>query len=58
MDRQRRNNQGMRGPRRMFKPNEGEQWICAKCGGNINELPFIPSMDRPVYHRECLPQRN
>jgi CxxC-x17-CxxC domain-containing protein len=49
---------GPRGPRRMFRPREGEKWICSKCGGEIKELPFIPSADRPVYHRECLPSRN
>ncbi len=46
-----------RGQRKMFHPAPGEEWICAKCGGKINELPFVPSKDRPVYHRECLPIR-
>ena len=49
---------GKRNPRRMFKPQINEKWICSKCGGEIEELPFIPSPDRPVYHRECLPPRN
>jgi len=52
-----RSNRGGFGPRKMFKPQNGEKWICAKCGGEIAELPFIPSPDRPVYHRECLPPK-
>jgi CxxC-x17-CxxC domain-containing protein len=47
-----------RGFRKMYHPGDGEKWICAKCGGEIKELPFLPSKDRPVYHRECLPPRN
>jgi len=43
--------------RRLFRPKEGEVWICAKCGKPISELPFIPSKGRPVYHRECLPPK-
>jgi CxxC-x17-CxxC domain-containing protein len=46
-----------RGPRRRFQPKPGEQWICSKCGGEIQELPFIPREGIPVYHRECLPPR-
>jgi CxxC-x17-CxxC domain-containing protein len=49
---------GPRGLRKMFRPQTVEKWIFAKCGGEIEELPFIPSTDRPVYHRECLPPRN
>ena len=26
---------------------------CAECGADITELPFKPSLDRPVYCREC-----
>jgi len=46
-----------------FHPREGEKWICAKCGGEIDTLPFIPAknedgtLKRPVYHFECLPNR-
>jgi len=46
-----------------FSPREGEKWICAKCGGEIDSLPFIPaknpdgSLKRSVYHFECLPSK-
>lgn len=43
--------------RRMFHPRNGEKWICTKCGGEINELPFIPDPSRPVYHKECMPPK-
>ncbi len=26
---------------------------CAQCGADITELPFKPSLDRPVYCRDC-----
>ena len=26
---------------------------CSECGIQINELPFEPSPNRPVYCREC-----
>jgi len=26
---------------------------CAECGKKIEELPFMPSSDRPVYCEEC-----
>lgn len=55
---QQRSGRSNRGFRKMFHPAEGEKWICAKCGGEIQELPFLPSRDRPIYHRECLPPRN
>lgn len=48
---------------RVFYPQPGEQWICAKCGKPIESLPFDPhrnpdgSLARPVYHRECLPPK-
>jgi len=58
MQQPRKGRGGIGGPRKMFRPAPGEKWICAKCGGEIEELPFIPSMDRPVYHRECLPPKN
>ncbi len=30
---------------------------CADCGKNIEELPFMPSSDRPVYCEECNKKR-
>lgn len=48
------------GRRKMYRPRNGEKWICAKCGGEISELPFDPFRNengellKPVYHRECL----
>lgn len=59
----RNNHGGSGGPRRMYKPQDGESWTCAKCGEVIESLPFDParnedgSLQRPVYHRECLPPR-
>lgn len=47
-----------RGQRRMFRPQGGEKWLCTKCGNEIKELPFVPSPNRPVYHRECLPPKS
>lgn len=29
---------------------------CADCSKEIKELPFMPSMDRPVYCRDCAPK--
>lgn len=55
---------GGMGPRRMYKPQDGETWTCAKCGGPIDQLPFEPvrnpdgTLQRPVFHRDCLPPRN
>ncbi len=49
-------NDGPRGdlpPRKMFKGD----WKCADCGTEINELPFEPSPDRPIYCRECWGKR-
>jgi hypothetical protein len=52
-----------RSGRRMYRPRNGEKWICAKCGGEIKELPFDPFRDeegnlkKPVYHKECLPKK-
>jgi hypothetical protein len=49
-----------RAKRRMFKPRNGEKWICARCGKEIEELPFDPFRNengellKPVYHRDCL----
>jgi len=49
--------------RKMYKPGNGESWICNKCGKEIESLPFMPYKDKdgnwlkPVYHRECLPGR-
>lgn len=31
---------------------------CASCGTKINELPFEPKSDRPVYCRDCNRSRN
>lgn len=39
-----------RGPRQMFQVD----LKCADCGTAINELPFQPSGDKPVYCRACL----
>lgn len=42
-----------------FNPHEGESWICADCGKEINELPFDPRRDEngvvigKLYCREC-----
>jgi len=40
--------------RKTFKGN----WICAECGKQITELPFLPSPERAVYCRECWMKRN
>jgi hypothetical protein len=29
----------------MYRSKNGEKWICAKCGGEIKELPFEPFRD-------------
>jgi len=36
-------------PRKMFQGN----WKCSDCGGEITELPFEPSGDRPLHCRDC-----
>jgi len=37
-------------PRReMAKGN----WVCSGCGAAINELPFSPDGERPIYCRDC-----
>ena len=28
-------------------------WKCTECGGEITELPFHPSPDRPIYCKDC-----
>lgn len=28
-------------------------WNCAECGKEINELPFKPHLNRPLYCKEC-----
>lgn len=43
--------------RKIFRPRNGEEWICSKCGRKIEALPFLPDPKRPVYHRECLPPK-
>ena len=54
--------QGHRHRRKMYRPKPGEKWLCAKCGQEIEELPFEPYRDesgnlkRPVYHKNCLPK--
>jgi len=30
---------------------------CAGCGKKIEELPFLPLTDRPVYCAECISKR-
>lgn len=35
--------------RKMIQGN----WKCSECGAEINELPFEPAPDRPIYCREC-----
>jgi len=30
---------------------------CAECGTKIEELPFVPLTDRPVYCAECTSKR-
>ncbi|MCL4358336.1 MAG: hypothetical protein M1505_00240 [Patescibacteria group bacterium] len=46
-----------------YKPRQGEEWLCAKCGQAIESLPFDPrrnddgSLKGAIYHRECLPPR-
>jgi len=44
---------GNRGPRQMFSVNLN----CAECGTGINELPFEPKGDKPVYCTNCLRAR-
>lgn len=38
-----------RGQRQTFQGD----WKCSECGTTINELPFQPAEDRPIYCREC-----
>jgi len=40
-------------PRKMFQGD----WKCSDCGKEINELPFEPSPDRPLYCRDCWSKR-
>lgn len=40
------------GKRPPVKMHHGH-WTCSECGGEITELPFEPSSDRPVYCKEC-----
>lgn len=42
-------------PRQMFDVSS-MGLTCATCGVAINELPFQPSSDRPVYCRDCRKQ--
>jgi CxxC-x17-CxxC domain-containing protein len=28
-------------------------WTCSGCGAEITELPFEPTLGRPVYCKEC-----
>ena len=44
-------NGGERAPRQMYPAT------CAACGVET-EVPFRPSMDRPVYCRECFSQQS
>lgn len=39
--------------RQMFKGN----WSCSECGAEINELPFEPDGDRPLFCRDCHRQK-
>jgi CxxC-x17-CxxC domain-containing protein len=41
---------GSRGPRQMY------QAVCSQCG-NVAEVPFQPSGDKPVYCSSCFEQR-
>lgn len=34
------------------RPREMHQAVCASCG-NMAEVPFRPSSDRPVYCKDC-----
>lgn len=38
-----------RGPRQMYQVDVN----CAQCGTHITQLPFQPSMDRPIYCFDC-----
>lgn len=49
--RKQRNGGGDRAPRQMHPA------ICAECGIET-EVPFRPSMDRPVYCRSCFSNQN
>lgn len=41
-----------RGPRKMFDVRH-LGLTCADCGAPIEELPFMPKTDRPVYCQKC-----
>ncbi|MGQ9700096.1 MAG: CxxC-x17-CxxC domain-containing protein [Candidatus Bipolaricaulaceae bacterium] len=41
-----------RGPRKMFDVRH-LGLTCADCGAPIEELPFMPKTDRPVYCPKC-----
>ena len=41
------------GPQKMYQGN----WTCAQCGKEINELPFEPDGERPVYCPSCHRER-
>jgi len=41
------------GPRRIFHGS----WKCSDCGKEITELPFEPTLGRPVYCQECWAKR-
>ena len=48
---------GGRPPRQMYDVS-AMGLKCASCSADINELPFEPSGDRPVYCRDCKRQSN
>jgi len=41
--------------RRDFAPRQMVQgnWACSECGATINELPFEPSGDQPIFCGDC-----
>ncbi len=41
-----------RGPRKMYDVRH-LGLTCADCGAPIEELPFVPRNDRPVYCQKC-----
>jgi CxxC-x17-CxxC domain-containing protein len=41
------------GGKRFSREMHKGHWTCTGCGTEITELPFEPSLDRPVYCREC-----
>ncbi|HIE12072.1 MAG TPA: zinc-binding protein [Desulfotomaculum sp.] len=46
-----RNSSSGRRPREMF------QAVCASCG-NVADVPFRPSSDRPVYCKDCFQSKS